>query len=557
MWTTANSTERDARGACALACMAMLLKTLLILLAAVVTQSVAGKRASRRTSNGTRATRGRTVSLHCINRTRATREKTVSLHGINRTRATRDKTVSLHDINRTRATRDKTVSLHGINETRAMREKIVSRHGINETRATGGKMVSRHGLIGSPAAGGRMVSRHGTNGSPATGGKMVFRHGLNGTHATGYRMASRHSINGAHASATQALHGRDLVRSCEYQLRLQTGSERLAVLMPALNLAIKTVISEPRVCLAIPYTEGGRLYGDGSSSGVPLSTYLQFAGNVSRQMATFANSIAEPRTILFLSFVGTGVFRIDEQTVQGPAFGAGSTGTMAIALGKVIDFLEAEQMETASYMAGPIELRLQQPNWYKLEASRVKYTTNMTFSPPLQRMATFVERTYFRCGHDAPVDSAAVARIAYDAGRRSTAAQLRQLCLSKFMAINSAHEAANPSPRCPSLLATDWFVGADGVMPPLSARAIRLCWENATSEASGPSWLWVDQKLLPRIVACEPLMQRAFELDHRGLHLFLEIALLARAKTCIASSHLGRVIDVFRTSLQKPICMHV
>ena len=87
-------------------------------------------------------------------------------------------------------------------------------------------------------------------------------------------------------------------------------------------------------------------------------------------------------------------------------------------------------------------------------------------------------------------------------------------------------------------------------------KATRRCWETIMSNATSPLWWWLDEKAIGRIVADEPSLKVALKEDPATLRLFLEIAMLVRAKTCIAKSHIGdKIVNPLRAKTGKTECV--
>ena len=214
-------------------------------------------------------------------------------------------------------------------------------------------------------------------------------------------------------------------------------------------------------------------------------------------------------------------------------------------------------IEHSNNVTFPVELRLPSKGyWYKNEPEYPRHVGwQWNLSTALHRIAARVDQQYIRCTDHVSLDVAAVARIAYDAGRRWTEKNTFDQCLSTLRRLSDISTAMWPRQRCPYFLATDWFVGADGGLPQAPSRAIQRCWVLVNSNSSSPFWWWLDDRMLNRIVAGEPSMEQALMLDPSGLRTFLELALLARASTRIAKSHLGDVANRVRSHLGKTACL--
>ena len=347
---------------------------------------------------------------------------------------------------------------------------------------------------------------------------------------------------------------------CSYQLRVTT-DERIAFLAISLGRALDG-IKGSEIYIAEPLLKGARL----DSTGLPVATYLTVPPKLSSCVHR------RPATRLQLQFIGTETDWYDDgakgdapRQLRGPRFGLGTNFTsMASALRNVVSFLKREPK-----IKRPIELVINRKKhlWYKFEhghpASASAVARLWTLSPALQRVAAGMEQTYFRCGGsaNATVDVAATARIAYvtHKSNRGTPEEVEKAqyaaCSGRLSFIVAASKAAQPQQRCPHFLATDWFVNAD----PLShtgEKATRRCWETIMSNATSPLWWWLDEKAIGRIVADEPSLKVALKEDPATLRLFLEIAMLVRAKTCIAKSHIGdKIVNPLRAKTGKTECV--
>jgi len=333
-----------------------------------------------------------------------------------------------------------------------------------------------------------------------------------------------------------------LHEACNYQLRVQV-TERLFFANLGLGWALSAAL-HLGIGLAPVYISGGQLRADDDGRAVPLSTYIELPPAFHRcQNAT-------PRTVLDVVFAGTdaGWQGNNKSVVRGPTFGRGtSVSSVAHSLREVIDLLDSAEPP----LLLPVELRLpRQVSWYKWTSGLPpRRVAKYVLAASLHRAAAVAESRYMRCGGASP-DVAAVARLAYRGSSvNSSANATYNSCVATLRKFNAQSLAAAPVQRCLHFLATDWFVAADGTLPTQHQRAMLRCWAEAQSEPSDPDWWWLSDLLMPRLVAGEPTLQRALQRDSVGVRLFLEVALLARARTCFARSHLGDVASMVRVGL--------
>ena len=330
---------------------------------------------------------------------------------------------------------------------------------------------------------------------------------------------------------------------CRHQLGVQT-YERLSKVDQALERSLDASRDAP-IGLVRPYTSGTKLGGYGK--GIPLSVYR----DVPRAFSQCSK--VRPRSVLHITFAGSTAHWVTAGSIQGPVFGEGTNLTLASALRSIV-----RAVETSGNVSLPVELRLpDHAYWYKYAPEHPTHRLEeWDLSPAVHRIAARVERQYMRCGAKAPLDVAATARLVYDRGKRWSENQTFTQCLKQLRDINAASVAARPVQRCPHFLATDWFVLADGRLGRHVSRAIKSCWAQANSDPSSPVWWWLDDRALNHLVAGVHSMELALKHDKAGLRTFLEVALLARAKTCVSRNHIGSAVaEKVRMKLKKPGCL--
>ena len=130
-------------------------------------------------------------------------------------------------------------------------------------------------------------------------------------------------------------------------------------------------------------------------------------------------------------------------------------------------------------------------------------------------------------------------------------------CHDKLTWISSRSRALfGPTQPCRHLLASDWFVKADGNLPKLHMRAMTSCFQEVMQDNASASreWYHVEKHHALRAVSAIASLERAAAADYNGFMAYLETAMLVRADRCLQRSHMSAVASRLRTKMGKPAC---
>lgn len=179
-------------------------------------------------------------------------------------------------------------------------------------------------------------------------------------------------------------------------------------------------------------------------------------------------------------------------------------------------------------------------------------------APQLVEAATRIANLHLRC--PAGQELSAILRLVHLFEYKKPADIMYEYCAKKLMWINQrSRDLFGPTQPCRHLLASDWFVKADGNLPKQHNLAMTSCFRNMMEGENGNTsatreWYHVEKHHARRAGASLPLLERAMAVDFNGYMAYLDVAMLVRADTCVQKSHMSAVASRIRTLTGKQSC---
>ena len=193
--------------------------------------------------------------------------------------------------------------------------------------------------------------------------------------------------------------------------------------------------------------------------------------------------------------------------------------------------------------------------WYKDNGIEGKQKAITRVSHSMAATASRIANMYMRC----PVGSevSAMLRIAQEPLFHKPPEVLENKCHKFLSQLNAIANELQPRGQqtCRHMLATDYFVMADGGLSQLHNKGMKRCFLRLGNFANSSVYFKVDKPVVEYGVYGRPDVQWAYQKDEPGLRAILELAMLARADTCIEYSHMAQSIgNMLRVELGKPKC---
>ena len=198
--------------------------------------------------------------------------------------------------------------------------------------------------------------------------------------------------------------------------------------------------------------------------------------------------------------------------------------------------------------------------WYNNHEFKMNSTLSPVkhFSKGVVGVAARIANLYQRCPKGFEVG--AMLRIAQEIWFRRPPHLLEERCFKFLSKLNHLANLMQPRQEqtCRHVIATDFFVNADGSLPYRHRLGLNRCINSLSAYENSSLWMRIGAPEIEYGVAADPAMSDVWRKDKAGFYAIVELAMLARADVCIESSHMAHfIVNLMRMSLGKTSCHHL